>query len=272
MPGVPEAHPRRARQQVAGFVLPGRTERVAGRERRKRWRRSRPTSTPSSARMRVMNTQRLGGFALLQSHSYAHAPNAPSLTDGAPGLVETSGLGSTSLVRVVGADKADAVLPPGPSKADIPAVWMIDPTGYANWDGTIRGIRAFAHIVSGCRRRPVEDRYSDQRADSEFPGQAAAGAVSVRDRCRGPGARRRRPIAPTAPAVMHARGAQPHTNWCSTSEPIPSRRGDPSARGGRDGQAGDEHLPRLAAGVHLRRARPGGRSVGTSRVHRREAR
>ena len=91
------------------------------------------------ARMRVMNNQRLGGFALLQSHSYAHAPNAPSLVDGAPGLVETSGLGSTSLVRVVGADKADAVLPPGPSKADIPAVWMIDPTGYANWDGTIRG-------------------------------------------------------------------------------------------------------------------------------------
>ena len=91
------------------------------------------------ARMRVMNNQRLGGFALLQSHSYAHAANAPSLTDGAPGLVETSGLGSTSLVRVVGADKADAVLPPGPSKADIPAVWTIDPTGYANWDGTIRG-------------------------------------------------------------------------------------------------------------------------------------
>ncbi len=31
------------------------------------------------------------------------------------------------------------MLPPGPSKADIPAVWQIDPTGYANWDGTIRG-------------------------------------------------------------------------------------------------------------------------------------
>ena len=91
------------------------------------------------ARMRVMNQRRLGGFALLQSHSYAHASNPPSLTDGAPGLVETSGLGSTALVPAVGLDKADAVLPPGPSKADIPPVWQIDPTGYANWDGTIRG-------------------------------------------------------------------------------------------------------------------------------------
>lgn len=91
------------------------------------------------ARMRTMNDQRLGGLALLQSRSYAHASNPPSLTDGAPGLVETSGLGSTSLVRFVGVDKADAVLPPGPSKADIPAVWLIDPGGYANWDGTIRG-------------------------------------------------------------------------------------------------------------------------------------
>jgi cytochrome c5 len=91
------------------------------------------------ARMRIMNDRRLGGFALLQAHSYAKAQNAPSLTDGAPGIVETSGLGSTSLVGVVGVDKADAVLPPGPSKADIPAVWSIDPTGYANWDGTIRG-------------------------------------------------------------------------------------------------------------------------------------
>jgi hypothetical protein len=91
------------------------------------------------ARMRVMNDRRLGGFALLQAHSYAKAQNPPSLTGGAPGIVETSGLGSTSLVAVVGVDKADAVLPPGPSKADIPAVWTIDPTGYANWDGTIRG-------------------------------------------------------------------------------------------------------------------------------------
>jgi len=54
-------------------------------------------------------------------------------------LIETSGLGSVGLVRFVGADKADTVLPPGPSKADIPAIWQIDPTGYANWDGTIRG-------------------------------------------------------------------------------------------------------------------------------------
>jgi mono/diheme cytochrome c family protein len=91
------------------------------------------------ARMRAMNERRLGGFALLQSHSYAHAQNPPSLVDGAPGLVETSGLGSAALVPAVGVDKADLVLPPGPSKADIPAVWSIDPTGYANWDGTVRG-------------------------------------------------------------------------------------------------------------------------------------
>src|SRR5258708_16514707 len=61
------------------------------------------------------------------------------LKGGGPGLIETSGLGSVGLVRFVGADKADTVLPPGPSKADIPAIWQIDPTGYANWDGTIRG-------------------------------------------------------------------------------------------------------------------------------------
>ena len=90
-------------------------------------------------RMRAMNDRRLGGLALLQAHSYSKAHNPPSLTDGAPGIVETSGLGATALVPFVGLDKAATVLPPGPSKADIPAVWMIDPNGYANWDGTIRG-------------------------------------------------------------------------------------------------------------------------------------
>jgi mono/diheme cytochrome c family protein len=90
-------------------------------------------------RMRAMNDRRLGGLALLQAHSYSQAHNPPSLTDGAPGIVETSGLGATALVPFVGVDKAATVLPPGPSKADIPAVWMIDPNGYANWDGTIRG-------------------------------------------------------------------------------------------------------------------------------------
>jgi mono/diheme cytochrome c family protein len=84
-------------------------------------------------------TRRLQTIALLQTHSYAKVPNPPSLTGGAPGLIETSGLGSVGLVRFVGVDKADTVLPPGPSKADIPAIWQIDPTGYANWDGTIRG-------------------------------------------------------------------------------------------------------------------------------------
>lgn len=91
------------------------------------------------ARMRVMNDQRLQTIAVLQAHSYAKVANPPSLVGGAPGLIETSGLGSVGLVRFVGIDKADSVLPPGPSKADIPAIWQIDPTGYANWDGTIRG-------------------------------------------------------------------------------------------------------------------------------------
>lgn len=89
--------------------------------------------------MRTMNDRRLQTIALLQTHSYAKVPNPPSLTGGAPGLIETSGLGSVGLVRFVGVDKADTVLPPGPSKADIPAIWQIDPTGYANWDATIRG-------------------------------------------------------------------------------------------------------------------------------------
>jgi hypothetical protein len=91
------------------------------------------------ALMRTMNDRRLQSIALLQAHSYAKVPMPPSLTGGAPGLIETSGLGSVGLVRFVGVDKADTVLPPGPSKADIPAIWQIDPTGYANWDGTIRG-------------------------------------------------------------------------------------------------------------------------------------
>jgi len=91
------------------------------------------------ATMRQMNERRLGGIALLQAHPYKNVPNPPSLTGGAPGLVETSGLGSTSLVSLVGVDKADTVLPPKPSMADIPAVWRIDPKGYANWDATIVG-------------------------------------------------------------------------------------------------------------------------------------
>jgi mono/diheme cytochrome c family protein len=89
--------------------------------------------------MRTMNDRRLETVGLLQSHSYAKVPNPPSLTGGAPGLIETSGLGSVGLVPLVGLDKADLVLPAGPSKADIPAIWQIDPAGYANWDGTIRG-------------------------------------------------------------------------------------------------------------------------------------
>ncbi|WP_254513648.1 c-type cytochrome [Anatilimnocola floriformis] len=91
------------------------------------------------ATMRQMNERRLAGVGLLQRHSYKNVSNPPSLTGGAPGLVETSGLGSTSLVSLVGEDKAATVLPPGPAMADIPAVWQIDPKGYANWDATIFG-------------------------------------------------------------------------------------------------------------------------------------
>ena len=89
--------------------------------------------------MRQMNVRRLAGLDVLSRHSYNAVSNAPDLKVGAPGLVETSGLGSTSLVSLVGEDKASLVLPPGPSMADIPAVWMIDANGFANWDGTVVG-------------------------------------------------------------------------------------------------------------------------------------
>jgi mono/diheme cytochrome c family protein len=91
------------------------------------------------ATIRQMNDRRLAGISLLVRHSYASAKHPPSLTGGAPGLVETSGLGSTGLVSFVGEEKAATVLPAGPSMADIPAVWRIDVNGYANWDATIVG-------------------------------------------------------------------------------------------------------------------------------------
>lgn len=93
------------------------------------------------ASVRAMNTHRLGGVALLKKISYDPVPNSPSLTDGAPGLVETSGLGSSALIglNIVPMDKLNTLLPPGPAKADIPAVWMIDAHGYANWDATLKG-------------------------------------------------------------------------------------------------------------------------------------
>lgn len=90
-------------------------------------------------KMREMNDRRLGGLVLLQEHSYNKVPNPPSLTDGTPGMVETSGLGSAGLVRIVGKENAEMVLPPAPSKADIPAIWKVDPIGYANWDATLKG-------------------------------------------------------------------------------------------------------------------------------------
>ena len=91
------------------------------------------------AQMRKMNENRLATVALLQKYSYDKVHNPPSLVGGAPGTVETAGLGSAALVPVVGVDKAGLILPPGPSKADIPAVWELDPNGYANWDGTVKG-------------------------------------------------------------------------------------------------------------------------------------
>lgn len=89
--------------------------------------------------MREMNTRRLTTLGLLQKYSYDMVPNPPSLGGGAPGIIETAGLGAASLIPVVGVDNAGLVLPPGPSKADIPAVWKLDPAGYANWDSTIKG-------------------------------------------------------------------------------------------------------------------------------------
>lgn len=89
--------------------------------------------------MRMMNQRRLTTLGLLQKHSYDKVPNPPSLTAGAPGIIETAGLGASALVPVVGESKAGSVLPPGPSKADVPAVWQLDPNGYANWDGTVKG-------------------------------------------------------------------------------------------------------------------------------------
>lgn len=89
--------------------------------------------------MRAMNSHRLNTLGLLQKYGYDKATNPPSLTDGAPGMVETAGLGSAGLIPIVGEDKAGMILPPSPSMADIPAVWALDPTGYANWDGTVKG-------------------------------------------------------------------------------------------------------------------------------------
>lgn len=88
--------------------------------------------------MRIMNIRRLKTLELLQKHSYDKAQNSPSLVGGAPGIIETAGLGSAALIPLVGEDKANLVLPPGPSKADIPAVWDLDAGGYANWDATIK--------------------------------------------------------------------------------------------------------------------------------------
>lgn len=89
--------------------------------------------------MRIMNNHRLETLGFLQKYSYDKVPNSPSLVDGAPGIIETAGLGSAALIPVVGENKAGSVLPPGPSKADIPSVWQLDRTGFANWDATVKG-------------------------------------------------------------------------------------------------------------------------------------
>ena len=89
--------------------------------------------------MRVLNDYRLSTLGLLQKYSYDKVSNPPSLIDGAPGIVETAGLGSAALIPVVGETNAAKVLPPGPAKADILSVWKLDSTGYANWDGIVKG-------------------------------------------------------------------------------------------------------------------------------------
>jgi len=126
------------------------------------------------ATMRQMNNRRLAGLGLLQAHSYKHVPNPPSLTGGAPGLVETSGLGSTSLVSLVGEDKAATVLPPGPSMADIPAVWRIDPKGYANWDATIVGFARSLTSSLAVVGNPTKIDLKTNAAVQEFIGKLPA--------------------------------------------------------------------------------------------------
>ncbi len=91
------------------------------------------------ATMREKNDRRLAGVAMLREVTYRKAANPPDLMGGAPGLVETSGLGSSALIPFVKPEQIPAVLPPGPSMADIPAVWKLDAHGYANWDATLRG-------------------------------------------------------------------------------------------------------------------------------------
>ena len=126
------------------------------------------------ATMRQMNERRLAGLGLLGAHSYQNVSKPPLLTGGAPGLVETSGLGSVGLVSLVGEENAAEVLPPGPSMADIPAVWKIDPKGYANWDATIVGFARSLTSSLAVVGNPAKIDLKTNAAIQEFIGNLPA--------------------------------------------------------------------------------------------------
>ena len=138
--------------------------------------------------MRTMNDRRLQTIALLQAPSYAKVPNPPSLTGGALGLIETSGLGSVGLVRLFGADKADTVLPPGRRRQT-----------YLRFGRSTHVVRELgrnytrlcpsANFVHGCCGRSGEDRSYCQCEDPGISREVAGGTLSIPDRrgCTAPG-------------------------------------------------------------------------------------
>jgi len=139
--------------------------------------------------MRQMNERRLAGLDLLKRHSYSSVKNPPSLTDAAPGLVETSGLGSTSLVGLVGQDNAATVLPPGPSMADIPAVWRTEVDGYANWDATIvgfaRSLTSSLAVVGNPAKIDLKTNAAVQKFIGKLPAAPYPFAIDDQARLRG---------------------------------------------------------------------------------------
>ena len=219
-------------------------------------------------RMRMMNERRLGGLALLQAHSYSKVPNPPSLFDGAPGLVETSGLGSAALVPFVRRGQ-------GRRRAAAGALEGRHPGRVDDRSHRIRQLgrhdqrlRPIAHLVAGGSRRRAEDRHPDECADSELPRQAAGGTVSVPDRRRGTRTRRNdlQDELRRLPRVARREDAQRDR----------VRRRHRSAARGRDSSVAvpllsegrPQHLPGVAAGVHVRRAGSGGRPGIRPRLRR----
>lgn len=139
--------------------------------------------------MRKMNDRRLSGLSLVQKHSYNNYPNPPNLTAGAPGLVETSGLGSASLVPKMGIEKIALLLPPGPAMADIPAVWGIDPGGYANWDATLKGfarsLTSSMAVVGNPAKIDLQQNLLIQAFLPKLPPEPYPFAIDLASRARG---------------------------------------------------------------------------------------